>query len=62
MCTEDDEDTDFVESGPFCRHWGDPSDCDWKCANCGHTCAEHGGIDEKCHVEGCSCEEWKEPA
>ena len=29
------------ESGPFCRHWGDPADCDEKCATCGHECCEH---------------------
>ena len=25
-----DDQCDY-ESGPFCRHWGDPSDCDVEC-------------------------------
>lgn len=30
----DDEWADY-ESGPYCQHWQDPSDCDYVCANCG---------------------------
>jgi len=29
------------ESGPFCRHWGDPADCDVLCKKCGHRCVDH---------------------
>lgn len=45
-------------SGPFCRHWRDPSDCDEVCANCGHHCCQHGFFDSSCI--DCECVEWKE--
>ena len=57
--SETDEDWENYESGPFCRHWGDPSDCDIRCAACGHRCGIHG--DDSCDESGCSCTEWKEP-
>lgn len=45
------------DSGPFCRHWGDPGDCDELCS-CGHKCCRHpwGG----CEEPGCECDKWKE--
>ena len=49
------------ETGPFCRHYSDPFDCDEKCARCGHDCSKHGyGMDddEPCSVEGCTCKGW----
>lgn len=54
--TDDSEDTDReIDSGPFCRHWGDPSDCEELCA-CGHTCAQHGrGERSDCYEDGCDC-------
>ena len=64
---------DDYESGPFCRHWGDPSDCHAVCAACGHACSRHGrGDDTGCEVvlqyrdygqtaDYCTCEAWVEP-
>jgi hypothetical protein len=47
------------ESGPFCRHWGDPSDCEEKCATCGHRCPEHEFVAPgPCMEDNCSCEAW----
>lgn len=56
----DDDATDWTDydSGPFCVHWSDPSDCDTPCATCGHECREHYG-GTTCHVDGCECEEIK---
>lgn len=54
--TEDEPEPDFVDSGPFCRHWFDPSDCDERCARCGHTCAEHDRINDYCILEDCECD------
>jgi hypothetical protein len=55
---------DDYESGPFCRHWYDPSDCDKRCATCGHNCAQHGfgdGASSDCLDGSCECEEWADP-
>jgi hypothetical protein len=54
-----DEDEDKVpESGPFCRHFHDPADCEEICF-CGHPCNYHGAApDSGCLV--CDCEQWKE--
>ncbi len=54
------EERDWGEynSGPFCRHWHDPCDCDMIC-ECGHECFRHGEyVSEACNVEGCPCEQW----
>lgn len=60
---EDDgsRDDDPIESGPFCRHYHDPEDCDIICMNCGHECCQHeyDGID--CREDDCKCEGWKDP-
>ena len=45
------------ESGPFCRHWSHPADCDQICT-CGHGCAEHGH--GECGNDECTCEEFKD--
>lgn len=55
-----DDDWSDYESGPFCRHYGEPSECEEKCAICGHTCREHGSIADDCTVEGCTCTGWEE--
>lgn len=57
--TEDD-DSEWPDSGPFCRHWSEVGDCDEKCARCGHTCSDHGslGDDSRCRV--CDCPAWVE--
>ena len=60
---QDDLDWSGYESGPFCRHWGDPSDCDAQCKACGHLCSQHAYDegDTYCFVEDCECDEWVEP-
>jgi hypothetical protein len=50
------------DSGPFCRHYGDPASCEI----CGHRCTEHDLVAAKdggygCMVEECVCMDWKEP-
>jgi hypothetical protein len=57
-----EEELEEYVSGPYCRHWSDPSDCEIKCENCGHLCGEHGrgGHDPDCDVDGCNCKEWKD--
>ena len=48
MTPEDDEDAwDDYESGPYCVHWDDPSDCEEKCAICGGECRFHRGRDHE---------------
>ncbi len=50
-------------SGPFCRHFADPFDCDYKCARCGHICSQHSygyGEPFDCLVDGCKCGNWLE--
>jgi hypothetical protein len=54
-----DEDWSNYETGPFCRHWGDPSDCDRKCV-CGHTCVEHDFAEPGACME-CDCKAFDEP-
>lgn len=46
------------DSGPFCVHWSDPSECDSKCENCGHDCCRHNGGHSVCNVDGCECEQF----
>ena len=56
--SEEEGEWDNYESGPFCQHWSDPSDCDQLC-ECGHQCHDHESWDEgKCKAEGCSCEKF----
>jgi hypothetical protein len=47
-------------SGPYCRHWHDPSDCDILCLACGHKCCAHGR--GECGYGGgdCECEKFKD--
>jgi hypothetical protein len=52
--TPDDEAEDW-NSGPFCRHWGDPSDCNEKCAACGHWCSAHSQSDTLQDCRECDC-------
>ena len=61
MPDDSNENEDFWDTGPFCRHFGDPVDCDEPCERCGHKCHEHGaGVDndEPCSQEGCDCPGW----
>jgi len=50
------------DSGPFCRHWSDPSDCCDLCT-CGHKCYRHEYYfkNSACMEDGCECKEWVEP-
>jgi hypothetical protein len=53
-----------VESGPYCRHWSDPSDCDVSCATCGHLCGMHwdiGCMQVLDDGKDCDCNQWLEP-
>lgn len=63
---EDEEERDWAnyESGPFCRHWVDPVDCEIRCArvNCGHGCTRHGAEDGDFECFDCDCEAWVEPS
>ena len=59
MAEEADDNWESYESGPFCPHWGDPSDCDEPCGTCGHPCSLHGS--GECRSEECSCEGFVEP-
>lgn len=54
-------DTDWTdyESGPFCRHWGDPSDCDILCENCLHRCGSHEMDEGRTDCHECDCEKWE---
>ena len=52
------------DSGPYCRHWDDPDNCDIRCKTCGHRCPGHGFADDPgCHWynESCNCKGWVEP-
>lgn len=48
------------ESGPFCRHFSDPSDCEKVCANCGHGCMQHNCDSGDYSCEECDCGCWIE--
>jgi hypothetical protein len=65
-----DSDREPPESGPYCRHYRDPADCDITCVRCGHPCCLHeqpdGDGDGACRGEPhaddeCPCEAWVEP-
>jgi hypothetical protein len=55
----DVEEYQEYHSGPFCRHFGDPSDCDEVCLSCGHHCCKHDYCDPYACME-CECSAWKE--
>lgn len=58
----EDEDSQEWDSGPFCRHFGDPSDCAEVCARCGHRCVDHqyGDGESFCLDEDCDCPSWED--
>lgn len=35
-----EDDSEDYDSGTFCRHYADPSDCEERCI-CGHKCPQH---------------------
>jgi hypothetical protein len=50
-----EQEQDYQDSGPFCPHWEDPSDCSSSCGEetgqgCGHSCHYWD-----CEVTGCNC-------
>ena len=54
-------DWEDYDSGPFCRHFSDPDECDLVCAECGHGCAKTDNSHElngPCNVDGCPCTGW----
>lgn len=51
--------TEPSESGPFCRHWSDPGECDAVC-KCGHKCCEHDALSGCCNE--CDCEGFEDEA
>lgn len=57
--TNDGNDWEDYDSGPYCRHWSDPSDCEITCANCGHHCQRHS-IVEPSNCFDCKCNKWVE--
>ncbi len=56
----DEREWNNYESGPFCRHWDDPSDCDIECAVCGHRCPRHECEDGDFSCLDCDCPAWTE--
>ena len=61
--TDDEVDSfENYSTGPFCRHYGDPSDCDDVCGRCGHLCHQHDQYedDSECNVDNCFCNTWAE--
>jgi hypothetical protein len=65
---EEVEDNTEYDTGPFCRHFGDPADCDIECLHCGHPCFAHGQEpgNAECHFVSdagvaCTCMEWELP-
>jgi hypothetical protein len=56
------EDWADYDTGLFCRHWGDPVDCDRLCARCGHGCVVHSVTDQGtyCTEADCDYESWVE--
>jgi hypothetical protein len=47
---------DDMDSGPFCKHWSDPSSCSMVC-KCSHKCHKHAGT--VCNETGCGCQEFE---
>mgnify|MGYP001568647700 FL=1 len=62
---DEDEDTTEWETGPFCQHFSDPSDCEELCLGCSHGCPDHersaeSGKPRVCTLPGCPCQGWVE--
>lgn len=58
MCGEDDDDQCY-DTGPFCRHYMDPSDCELNCVACGCRCRDHDYSDGECMA--CDCKAYVDP-
>lgn len=57
MDEDEVEDWDY-ETGPFCRHWSDPSDC-YEMCKCGHPCRRHL-LYEDGNCDECDCEKFED--
>lgn len=55
MSNEIEED-DCPESGPYCSHWDEIGMCDELC-KCGHSCGRHFAY-SSCDEDGCDCKEF----
>ena len=49
-----DDYDDIPDTGPFCRHYSSPIDCEEVCVRCCHACRRHGS--GPCTEDGCTCE------
>lgn len=58
--TNEQDFTDY-ESGPFCRHFSDPSDCEIECDRCGDRCGRHDAAEGSTECNECECPAWVEP-
>jgi len=59
MATEDPDEYEDYESGPYCQHWSELGFCEDPCV-CGHACRQHSAfIDDGCDVAECECQEFK---
>jgi hypothetical protein len=47
----EDYDPSEYDSGPYCQHWSELTDCEIVCLDCGHSCSDH--ICD--HCDKCSC-------
>lgn len=63
MAPDDDAQEEII-SGPYCRHWSDPRDCEEGCT-CGHPCKSHDsgemsdhGEKWPCRHQGCACSDF----
>ncbi len=54
--SDEADDRDPPDSGPFCQHFGDPADCHERCATCGHLCCQHDYYaPHECEADDCVC-------
>lgn len=44
----EDVDDEGAQSGPYCRHFSDPGDCDELCARCHVQCRRHYNDPDAC--------------
>jgi hypothetical protein len=64
MALGDDWPVEPYDSGPYCRHWFDPFECEQcraGCATCGHSGLSHS-VKPPSFCEECHCREWVDKA
>lgn len=55
-----DDGFEDYDTGPFCMHWYDPSDCELVC-RCEHPCRRHAdGGEDVCLEDECECEAFED--